>query len=249
VKALTMPSTAPSSAMPPTTSTATTAASPSATIPVAPAATTITRPASTPPAGQGQPGAKPGPKPPGQRTAGQHPAGPWPAAGRAPQPRAQAAGPPAPNARPRYGQRPGRGPYRLPTQPSEPPFDDERQPPGRFDAATSVTAAAATTRAPAPARAMAAAVVRALVEMMSGIRPVSQTMGWFAPSLRPDVAEVARRIRPERRYSVRSIHVSEPRPGVAEIAAVVNRDERAAALAMRMETVNGRWRVTALRIG
>jgi|GEM_PF-6145080 len=244
-----MPSTAPSSAMPPTTSTATTAASPSATIPVAPAATTITRPASTPPAGQGQPGAKPGPKPPGQRTAGQHPAGPWPAAGRAPQPRAQAAGPPAPNARPRYGQRPGRGPYRLPTQPSEPPFDDERQPPGRFDAATSVTAAAATTRAPAPARAMAAAVVRALVEMMSGIRPVSQTMGWFAPSLRPDVAEVARRIRPERRYSVRSIHVSEPRPGVAEIAAVVNRDERAAALAMRMETVNGRWRVTALRIG
>jgi hypothetical protein len=96
---------------------------------------------------------------------------------------------------------------------------------------------------------MAAAVVRALVEMMSGIRPVSQTMGWFAPSLRPDVAEVARRIRPERRYSVRSIHVSEPRPGVAEIAAVVNRDERAAALAMRMETVNGRWRVTALRIG
>jgi Family of unknown function (DUF6459) len=141
------------------------------------------------------------------------------------------------------------GPFRLPVQPSDPPFDDERRPPGRWNPSDSVTTAAAMARAPAPARAMAAAVVRALVEMMSGIRPVGQTMDWFAASLRPDVARAASQIGPRRRYAVRSIHVSEPRPGVAEVAAVIARDSRAAALAMRMETVDGKWRVTALRIG
>jgi hypothetical protein len=141
------------------------------------------------------------------------------------------------------------GPFRLPTQPSDPPFDDEREPPGRWDPSASVTTAAAMARAPAPARAMAAAVVRALVEMMSGSRPVGQSMEWFAPSLRPDVARAAGQIDAQRRYSVRSIHISEPRPGVAEVAAVINRDTRVAALAMRMEARDGRWRVTALRIG
>ena len=48
---------------------------------------------------------------------------------------------------------------------------------------------------------------------------------------------------------VRSIHVSEPVDGVAEVAALVRRGARSTAVALRLEGLDGRWQCTALELG
>jgi len=48
---------------------------------------------------------------------------------------------------------------------------------------------------------------------------------------------------------VRSLHVSEPADGVAEVAASVRRGPRCTALALRLEGLDGRWQCTALEVG
>jgi len=48
---------------------------------------------------------------------------------------------------------------------------------------------------------------------------------------------------------VRSLHVSAPADGVAEVAALVRRDARSTALALRLEGLDGRWQCTALELG
>ncbi|MBL7495231.1 hypothetical protein I6A84_13365 [Frankia sp. CNm7] len=97
---------------------------------------------------------------------------------------------------------------------------------------------------PGPA---ATIVVRAIVEMLAGVRPVSHLTGWTTPRLQGALERVGGQY--PGRGSVRSIRIGEPRPGVAEIAAVVNRGDRVAAIALRMEYTGGRWQVTALQIG
>lgn len=100
--------------------------------------------------------------------------------------------------------------------------------------------------APGPA---AVLVVRAVVEALSGIRTPGQLAGWTTPRLQADLERrMPRGTRPAR-CAVRSIRVSEPRPGVAEVSAVIVRGARAAALALRMESTDGRWRVTTLQVG
>jgi len=97
---------------------------------------------------------------------------------------------------------------------------------------------------PAPA---ATIVVRAIVEVLSGLRPVSHLAGWATPRLQSALERSGSQF--PSRASVRSIRVGEPRPGVAEVVAVVNRGDRVAALALRMESTSGRWQVTHLQIG
>jgi hypothetical protein len=100
---------------------------------------------------------------------------------------------------------------------------------------------------PAPRHA-AAIVVRAIVEALSGARPASQLVGWTTPQLQADLERTMARPTARRRSSVRSVRVTEPRPGVAEVCAVIDRGGRMAALALRMESTDGRWRVTTLQI-
>ena len=45
------------------------------------------------------------------------------------------------------------------------------------------------------------------------------------------------------------VRVCEPVDGVAEVSAVVRRDGRAHAVAVRLEGIDGRWRCTALQVG
>jgi hypothetical protein len=97
---------------------------------------------------------------------------------------------------------------------------------------------------PGPA---ATIVVRAIVEVLSGVRPVSHLAGWATPSLQAALERFGGQY--PGRAIVRSIRISEPRPGVAEVVAVISRPERVAALALRMEITNGRWQLTALQIG
>ena len=88
---------------------------------------------------------------------------------------------------------------------------------------------------------------RALIEALSGFRQVSQLSTHCSPEI---FAALHPRVRPggplPRLLSVRA---SEPADGVAEASAVFRRGERSAALAFRLQGIDGRWRVTALQIG
>jgi hypothetical protein len=113
-------------------------------------------------------------------------------------------------------------------------------------------APAAPARAPAPdrrldedPRATAAIVVRAVVEVLARRRPTSHLAGWATP---------AALVRLERLAgahpgpgTVRSLRVSEPRPGVAELVAVVDHADRVSALAARLELRGGRWQLTTVQ--
>ena len=46
-----------------------------------------------------------------------------------------------------------------------------------------------------------------------------------------------------------SVHVSEPADGVAEVCASFRRRTRVAALAFRLQGIDGRWRLTDLQVG
>jgi hypothetical protein len=48
---------------------------------------------------------------------------------------------------------------------------------------------------------------------------------------------------------VRSLHVSEPADGVAEVCALVRRGGRSTAVALRLEGMDGRWKCTAIELG
>jgi hypothetical protein len=97
-------------------------------------------------------------------------------------------------------------------------------------------------------------LAQAIAEVLAGARPASQLS---------DVAsyEVVRLLRrsagrlgarpgePQPRPLISSVHVTEPRPGVAEACAVINTGLRRRAIALRLETADGQWRCTALHVG
>ncbi|WP_422392117.1 Rv3235 family protein [Nakamurella antarctica] len=103
------------------------------------------------------------------------------------------------------------------------------------------------TRDLPPAREIAGVLSRAVVEVMTGYRQLAQLRVHCAPTV---FAGLARMITPAgtppRLVSVRS---SEPADGVVEACAVFRRQERTAALAFRLQGIDGRWRITALQIG
>jgi hypothetical protein len=91
-------------------------------------------------------------------------------------------------------------------------------------------------------------LTRALLEVISGIRPAGQLAPWVSPAVLATLHRmVAGRITRPAPAALRRVLVSEPVPGVAEVTAVVQRGVRAEALALRMEAVDGRWIVTALQ--
>jgi hypothetical protein len=100
----------------------------------------------------------------------------------------------------------------------------------------------------APAGAAASMLARAVVEIISGRRPVAQ----LRPHCTAEVFEALQRrpVVPSAALPrVLHVRVGEPADGVAEACAVFRRADRARAIAFRMETTDGRWRVTELQIG
>ena len=100
-------------------------------------------------------------------------------------------------------------------------------------------------------------LVQGLLEVLSGVRPATQLVRWTTTEVYDSVqrrvthASAESRSGQPRRLAevVRSVHVSEPADGVAEICAVVAQGPRCRAVAMRLEGVDGRWQCTALQIG
>lgn len=103
---------------------------------------------------------------------------------------------------------------------------------------------------PAP-RPFAHAFVQRLLEVLAGLRPMSQlqrdTTFELFEELQRTVVGRPRTTgpRPSRR-DVRSVHVQQRADGVAEVCATVHRGGRATAIALRLEGVDGAWRCTAL---
>lgn len=103
---------------------------------------------------------------------------------------------------------------------------------------------------PAP-RPFAHALVQRLLEVLAGLRPLSQlqrdTTFELFEQLERTVVSRPRTAgpRPSRR-DVRSVHVQQRADGVAEVCATVHRDGRATAIALRLEGVDGAWRCTAM---
>ena len=141
-------------------------------------------------------------------------------------------------------------PYRKPA----PPPTSAALPPLRLvrpvespDAVTfdAVRTARGSLEDPVPRAAM---LTRALVETIVGVRPLGQLTAWVAPDVLATIQSmVASRAARPAALALRRVLVSEPVPGVAEVTAVVQRGERAEALALRLEGRDGRWVVTALQ--
>lgn len=145
---------------------------------------------------------------------------------------------PAPPAGLRLLPRPADRPAAVPDEPAE---DDDFGP-----------RPTSRTDLPDP-RTWAARLVQALVEVLAGDRPAAQLVRWTTTEVYETVtaavpAGQAVTAGP-RRALVRSVHVTEPRDGVAEVAAVVRHAARCAAVALRIEGLDGRWQCTALHLG
>ena len=98
--------------------------------------------------------------------------------------------------------------------------------------------------------------VQAAVEVAAGLRPANQLIRWTSDEVHAMLARRAElgrqavlRGRPPQRGVVRSTHVCIPRDGVAEATVIVADGSRTRAVALRLEGLDGRWRVTALEVG
>ncbi len=108
-----------------------------------------------------------------------------------------------------------------------------------------------------PPHAWAARLAQALAEVLSGTRPAQQLVRWTSldvyACLRRHVTyrlqtTAMGRARPTQ-VVLRSVRLSEPVEGIAEVSAVLQIGPRARALALRLEGINGRWRCTAFEMG
>lgn len=104
------------------------------------------------------------------------------------------------------------------------------------------------TELPDP-RPWAGRLILAALEAMAGRRSVQQLMPWTDELV---YRQVSRAVRYGTARAVpgvlRSIHVSEPADGVAEVCAIVSSADRTRAVAARLEGSDGKWRCTALHV-
>lgn len=117
-----------------------------------------------------------------------------------------------------------------------------------------------TTPEPRPEqlRGWVTSFAQALVEVVSGDRPVSQLLRCTSTRVYQDVARrvtiLARTApAPQRRLTVRpqvrSVHLCQPTPFCAEVSVHVRHGQRSRAIAARLEHRGGRWTCTALEMG
>jgi hypothetical protein len=156
----------------------------------------------------------------------------------------------------------------LPAPCSEPPYDDER--PGGRPLPLRPSSLGArplrivpplpdegweSERTPAselpPAQPFAHALVQRLLEVLAGVRPLKQLQRDTSLDVYDELERVltsrprVQGPRPDGR-AIRGLHVQQRPEGVAEVAATVRRGDRYAAVALRLEGVNGTWRCTEL---
>jgi hypothetical protein len=141
-------------------------------------------------------------------------------------------------------------PSGVPAEPLPPPRlrlvvdRDERRP------ADPEFAAQPTGRAELPEPApWAGRFAQAVVEALDGDRPASQLVRWTSCEVYQALTRRVLSPAGSARAVVRSVHVTEPADGVAEVTALVRRGPRCTAVALRLEGLDGRWQCTALELG
>ena len=149
----------------------------------------------------------------------------------------------------------------------EPPYDDERSAlrlvwqreelpfeepsPRRFEHDIDFFDPQPTARRDLPDPALwATRFLQAVVETLAGSRASAQLAEWTSQAVHTQIVRGPR----DRRWHgarpvVRSVRASEPADGVAEVSAVVQRGKDVAAIAVRLEGFDGRWRAVVLELG
>lgn len=114
----------------------------------------------------------------------------------------------------------------------------------------------ARSRPAPPVRDWAHRLVHGLTEVITGARPAAQLSRHLSPDILAKVERHAMRqiatnggVRLPAVKTVRSVHICRPAEDIAEVAAVVRRGERVAAIALRLEARHDRWLCTALELG
>lgn len=108
-------------------------------------------------------------------------------------------------------------------------------------------------------RVWVARLARAIAEVASGERPPGQLLRWVA---RPELDRLALRGKFVQRHpsaraqrgvsrlrAVRAVRACTVAPGIVETSAVLVGGDRAHAIAIRLEAVEGRWLATAVQLG
>jgi hypothetical protein len=106
-------------------------------------------------------------------------------------------------------------------------------------------------------RAWAGRLGRSIAEVLTGDRPAQQLMRWTNDAVFTDLCRRSEALAGagtahrgmRNRVSIISVHVCEPRDGVAEASVHVRHGLRSRAYALRLEGLDGRWRCTALQLG
>ena len=156
----------------------------------------------------------------------------------------------------------------VPAPRREPPFDDELPTPWLHvvraghrelpfpESAAQLTETATTRRSDLPdPTAWTRRLLIGLTEVAAGRRPLNQVAALLNPSvargLGGDFERAAARGARHwlHRANVRNVHVTEPRDGVAELAATLQAGGRVRAIALRLEARHGHWRCTRMQIG
>jgi hypothetical protein len=98
---------------------------------------------------------------------------------------------------------------------------------------------------------VAAAIVLAAVEALSGTRPLTQLTRWVTADIFEQLnARVpARPPSTRQRATIRSNRVSQVSAHTAEVSVVVHDGGRVRAAAVRLQVHRTRWRATVLQIG
>lgn len=145
------------------------------------------------------------------------------------------------------------GPLRLIRQREELPFEEPA--PRRFEHEIDFFDPQPTSRRSLPdPEAWATRFLQAVVETLAGSRASAQLHEWTSPAV---YAQVVRGSQDPRQWKspsgvlpvVRTVRVGEPADGVAEVCGVVQRGQSFAAIAARLEGLDGRWRAVALELG
>lgn len=100
-----------------------------------------------------------------------------------------------------------------------------------------------TSDLPEPTK-WAARISQAIAEVNAGVRPPHQLTRWATHALLTKLRKAhahASRERAPRAVRLRGIHVGQPADGVIEASALIARDQRIRALALRFEGWDGRW--------
>ena len=160
----------------------------------------------------------------------------------------------------------------LPVPPLDPPYDDEREPTitteGSLALAFSPVIDTMPLRLvppalpplqtgsdePPSAREWSGKLTQAIVEVFVGARPAAQLSQFTTLDVLHQLGRWTGRLSnrngaPTQRPKVESVHVSEPRHGIAEVCATFDTGPRRRAFAVRLEARSGRWLCVALEIG